>query len=140
MAKRIPYHEQIADWPECSTPDCHRPCGNHGGGVPKRFCSRCHTKLVNGTYDKPMVCANKDSRLGFCCPVDYDMLLPEIGKGLLTEKLIKHTIHCDHINGRRDGDNASDGNIQWICTFCHAIKTSLEGDNKGFKYVSPQTT
>ena len=135
MARKPTYADLDPNWPICSTPGCDRKCANHGGGVPKRFCSKCHNSLTKGTYDKPMVCSNKDERLGFKCPIDYEALLPQIGQGVLTEKVIKHTIHCDHINGRRDGENSSDGNIQWICTFCHAIKTSLEGDNKGFKYT-----
>ena len=132
--KKPTYADLDPNWPICSTPDCDRKCANHGGGVPKRFCSRCHTKLQKGTYDKPMECANADGRLGFTCPVDYKFLLSQVGNGYLTEKVIKHTIHCDHKNGRRDGDNSSGDNIQWICGLCHGMKTSLEGDNKGFKY------
>jgi 5-methylcytosine-specific restriction endonuclease McrA len=136
---RSTYADRDPNWPTCMVDGCDRPCANHGGGKPKHVCSRHHTMKMNGTYPKPIKCENEDGHLGWYCPTNIQLILNYVCDNVMNSKQAKSLIHEDHINGRKDGHNNNQQNIQYLCSICHQIKTMKEGDNKGFKYVETPT-
>tara|TARA_Y100001970_G_scaffold111013_1_gene138593 strand:+ start:434 stop:859 length:426 start_codon:yes stop_codon:yes gene_type:complete len=87
----------------------------------KHQCSNC-TKLQQNnrpppkgvTFSKKNYCENKDSRLGYKCPVDTNFKFPY------------SVLHGDHINGNHEDNRAE--NIQTFCSICHHLKGLKSGD------------
>jgi len=84
-------------------------------------CSNCINRLQNGepprvgvTFLKKNYCENRDSRLGFICPVNQDFDAPN------------NVLHGDHKDGNHE--NNTPENLQTLCSVCHAIKGKQSGD------------
>lgn len=87
----------------------------------KHYCSDCNRRIKNGLeprkgveFFKKDYCENKDSRLGFKCPVDETFKFPN------------SVLHGDHIDGNHE--NNVPENLQTLCSICHNIKGLKEGD------------
>ena len=87
----------------------------------KHMCSDCTSRLQKGhdprsgvKFYKKNYCENKDSRLGFKCPVDKNWIFPN------------SVLHGDHKNGNHE-DNRPD-NLQTLCSICHHLKGVKSGD------------
>jgi cytochrome c553 len=87
----------------------------------KHQCSDCNKRQQNNEppragvkFNKKKYCENKDSRLGFECPVDKDFTFPY------------SVLHGDHIDG--DHENNKKENIQTLCAICHHMKGLKSGD------------
>lgn len=87
----------------------------------KHLCSSCTLRMQDGlpplpgvTYHKKTYCENKDSRLGFKCPVDTEFKFPY------------SVLHGDHIDGNHENNVSS--NIQTLCSICHHLKGLDTGD------------
>lgn len=65
-------------------------------------------------------CSNTESRLGFPCPTNHD-LLP---KGMFFTEL-------DHIDGNHI--NNVQENVQELCVMCHKIKTRIYGEHSAYR-------
>jgi 5-methylcytosine-specific restriction endonuclease McrA len=98
-------------------------------GVPscKTECSRCQGARTSGkeikdvTFHKKKYCQNKDSILGFKCPMDqtrYDEFPSDI-------------YQMDHYDGNHD--NNSRENLITFCSICHTRKGKMSGDFNAFK-------
>ena len=79
-------------------------CKTAKKSAPTRRCKICQKKY----------CENKDSRLGFKCPVDSKFKFPY------------SVLHGDHKNGDHE-DNRKE-NIQTLCSICHHLK-GLKSDD-----------
>ena len=87
----------------------------------KHICSDCKSREQKGlppregvTSVKKDHCENKDSRLGFKCPVDPNWEFPY------------SVLHGDHIDGDHEHNNGD--NIQTLCAICHHLKGLYSGD------------
>ena len=87
----------------------------------KHVCSNCKNRELNGlpprdgvTSYKKNYCENKDSRLGFPCPVVENFKFP------------MNVLHGDHIDGNHE--NNEENNLQTLCSICHHIKGHKSGD------------
>ena len=87
----------------------------------KHVCSDCNKRLQKSlpprdgvTFTKKNYCENKDSRLGFLCPVNPTFKFPN------------SVLHGDHINGNHEDNKAE--NIQTLCSICHHLKGMESGD------------
>jgi hypothetical protein len=87
----------------------------------KHYCSDCSMRLRKGlqpragvVFSKKNYCENKDSRLGFECPVDPNWKFPST------------VLHGDHIDGNHE--NNVPENIQTLCAICHHLKGLHTGD------------
>lgn len=141
--------------PLCSTPGCKNTCyyirfNRKTGNITwRKVCPRCHnrrtaekhglktimevvakkagfasvTEYLNSKHPyrskRKTYCENRDGRLGFKC--NYRVKLP-----LINGKRFLGHLSVDHING--NPYDHSDGNLQTLCTCCHAFKTALYGD------------
>jgi hypothetical protein len=94
------------------------------------FCAVCHK---NSYMDYPLPygvrrfktgrCSNTDSRLGFPCVINWD-LVESTGFKLSTE--------VDHKNGRNTDNRTS--NLQELCAICHKEKGKQAGDHDSWKH------
>ena len=94
----------------------------HCGYCQKNSYDPANFPLKEGvTRYKTGVCSNIDSHLGFPCPMDYDKAPWALGQTEL-----------DH----KDGNHANNvsANVEELCKPCHAQKSKLCGDHKGFRY------
>ena len=96
----------------------------------KTFCSRCSNAMQknwdhpqfeeiggvveNVKFIKKRYCENRDSRLGFVCPIREEF------------NFISGILHSDHKNG--DHENNDPSNVQTLCNICHYIKGAESGD------------
>lgn len=87
----------------------------------KHLCSNCADRMKNGrpplpgvTFYKKDYCENKDSRLGFKCPVKQDWKFPS------------SVLHGDHIDGNHENNKIE--NLQTLCSICHHLKGLKTGD------------
>jgi hypothetical protein len=113
--------------PICINLGCGKPCAGDG----KRFrpvCASCH----NHGGARPGImrrrnfrCENLDGRLGFTCPVNWD----------LAQDWWRVT-HLDHIDGNHFNNTID--NIQELCSICHSVKGQMQGDHRGHRYASSQ--
>ncbi len=96
----------------------------------KTFCGKC-TKAMqenwgssrfeeyggiieNVRFIKKRYCENKDSRLGFPCPI------------IDNYQFVSGLLHSDHIDG--DHENNDPSNVQTLCNICHYKKGEASGD------------
>jgi hypothetical protein len=131
--------EQLAAWslkgniiPNCINGGCTksvaiRHWSAQGDPSLKSECSRCSTaritnkKLDGITFHKKNYCENKDSILGFKCPMDparYSEFPTDI-------------YHMDHVDGNHNNNVAT--NVKTFCAICHTRKGHESGDFNGFK-------
>jgi len=88
----------------------------------KTECSRCSSnrikrKTLDGiTYHKKTYCENKDSILGFKCPMDSERY----------SEFPSDIYDMDHLDGNHH--NNVPGNLVTICKVCHARKGKESGD------------
>ena len=87
----------------------------------KHLCSDCNGRMKRGdsprkgvTFYKKNYCENRDSRLGFKCPVSRKF------------GFIGLILHGDHKNGNHE-DNRPE-NLQTLCSICHHLKGLNSGD------------
>ena len=87
----------------------------------KHLCSNCTNRGQKGLpmregviSHKKEYCENRDSRLGFKCPVDPKFKFPY------------SVLHGDHIDG--DHENNKMENLQTLCSICHHLKGLKTGD------------
>ena len=87
----------------------------------KHLCSNCTMRLQRGDDPRPGVisykkkfCENKDSRLGFKCPVDEKFEFPN------------SILHGDHVDGNHENNKLE--NMQTLCSICHHLKGLSSGD------------
>jgi len=117
--------------PRCINYNCNYVCavlskrkdGNRdyralcGGCHKARYNKKAHQKMLDRGV-KPFLtgkCSNQNSRLGFCCPIDYEK----------AEWAIGFTEH-DHIDG--NSYNNVKENVQELCALCHREKGKRSGD------------
>ena len=122
--------------PICINPGCVSLCATQRGRVGgsdvryRVFCGTCHK---NSYMDYPLApgvkrfkknrCSNINSRLGFPCVVDWD-LVASTGFKLSTE--------VDHKNG--DNTDNRPRNLQELCSLCHSEKGKRAGDHNKWKH------
>lgn len=87
----------------------------------KHYCADCNERMKKGlppregvSFGKKTYCENKDSRLGFVCPVRIDFMFPN------------NVLHGDHIDGNHENNKPE--NIQTLCCICHHVKGLSSGD------------
>lgn len=87
----------------------------------KHHCSNCLSRIQKGLppregviFTKKNYCENKNSILGFRCPVDPNFPFPN------------NVLHEDHIDGNHY--NNTPENLMTLCSICHAIKGLQSGD------------
>ena len=107
--------------PSCLNEGCEKPVAWSGTRW-RPVCSMCHVRgyknlpLAEGvTAFKTGYCSNKDGRLGFECPIDYDAAPWAVG-----------VTQIDHIDG--DHLNNVPENCMELCDMCHKQKGKLAGD------------
>jgi len=119
--------------PTCINPGCGKPVIVKSGTIEKNtgwrvHCSHCQTASYGGHPHAPGVtpfkkgtCSNTNSRLGFPCVINWDLVNEDM----------KVATEVDHKNG--DSTDNRKRNLQELCPICHRQKGRLQGDYDGFR-------
>lgn len=121
--------------PKCINDGCHKPVAvrhwsKQGDPSLKTECSACSTarksnKVITGVvFHKKNYCENKDSILGFKCPMDPERY----------SEFPSDIYHMDHVDGNHT--NNVPENLKTLCAICHTRKGKESGDFNGFKSSS----
>lgn len=130
-SKNAEYLEKWSDSgksiPECINIGCKNPVAirhwsAQGDPSLKTECSRCSAARIKGrsltgiVFHKKNYCQNKDSILGFKCPMDPERY----------NEFPNDIYDMDHIDGNHH--NNTPENLITICKVCHARKGKESGD------------
>jgi hypothetical protein len=109
---------EIRHWTSQKNPSLKTECSKCSG-------ARKNKKLIAGiTFHKKDYCENRDSILGFICPMDSTRY----------SEFPSDVYHMDHLDGNHTNNNRE--NLKTFCSICHTRKGKESGDFNSFKKSS----
>lgn len=112
--------KQNEERPTCINYGCEKPVQN-GGNRWRPVCHDCHVRGYKGiplregvTPFKTGICSNQDGRLGFNCPINYEI------------SWVQGVTQIDHVDGNHLHNVPE--NCMELCDMCHKQKGKLNGD------------